>query len=171
MRGALGPPFLPAKRGQMQKEAVKQAVEEWMEGTSFFLVNVRISPDNDIRIEFESETDAVTIDDCVSLSQYIESRFDRNIEDYALEVGSAGLGQPFNVLKQFEINIGNEVDVLPKSGKKHTGILKSVNSEGFSIEVKKKIKTETSKRPVLISEIITFRHEDVKSVCYVVHFS
>jgi len=155
----------------MQKEAIIKVVEEWMEESSFFLVDVKISPDNNIAVEFESESDDVTIEDCVSLSQFIESRFDRNVEDYALEVGSAGLGQPFKVLKQYEINLGNEVEVVTKDGKKQKGILKTVNKESFSLEVTCMVKTENSKRPVNTLVMKMFRYEEVKSVCYILQFS
>ena len=37
------------------------------------------------------------IEDCVELSKFIEERLSRDEEDYELEVGSAGLGQPFKV--------------------------------------------------------------------------
>jgi len=155
----------------MRKEAIINVVEEWMEDTPFFLVDLKISPDNDIAVEFESETDDIMIDDCVSLSKFIESRLDRDIEDYALEVGSAGLGQPFKVLRQYEINIGSEVEVVTKDGKKQKGILKTVNEEFFSIEFTSKIKTENSKRPVSSLVLKLFRHDEVKSVRYIVQFS
>ncbi len=154
----------------MHKEALVKAVEEWMEGTTFFLVDVKINKDNDIQIEFESSTDEVDIEDCVSLSQHIESRFDRNEEDYSLEVGSAGLGQPLKVIQQYQKQLGKEVDVLPLSGKKFTGILLSVDTTAFQVEVTHKVKTETSKRAVTVTETLTFKHEDVKRVSATVHF-
>jgi ribosome maturation factor RimP len=169
--GALGPLFLPSYESGMQKEAIIRVIEEWMDKTTFFLVDVNISHDNEVQIEFDSETDDVDIDDCASLSTFIESRFDRNIEDYSLEVGSAGLGKPFKVLKQFEKNIGNEVEVLPKTGKKCSGVLKSVNSETFSIELTVKVRANDSKRPVNMTETLVFSYEEVKSVRYVIRFS
>jgi ribosome maturation factor RimP len=155
----------------MLKEAIIKVVEEWMEGSSFFLVDVKISPDNDIAVEFESESEDVTIDDCVDLSKFIESKFDRDVEDFSLEVGSAGLGQPFKVLKQYEINIGNEVEVLTRDGKKQKGILKTADKESFSVEIACKVKTELSKRPVNTLILKMFRYDEVKSVRYVLQFS
>lgn len=155
----------------MKKEGVIKVVEEWMKNTSFFLVDVMISSDNDISIEFESENEDVTIDDCVSLSHFIEAKFDRDTEDYALEVGSAGLGQPFKVLKQFEKNIGNEVEVISKDGKKVKGILISSNEESFGLEVIIKLKAENSKKPVNTPVLKMFRHDEVKSVKYIIQFS
>jgi len=167
----LGPPFLPANGQRMQKEGLVKVVEEWMEGTPFFLVDVQISTDNDVIIAFESSTDDVEIDDCVSLTRFIEEHFDRTVEDYALEVGSAGLGQPFKVLKQFEKHLGQEIEVLPKTGKKETGILQAADEQGFTVELIRKVKTEGSKRPVLTKEHVTYAHTDVKHVAAVVHFS
>lgn len=154
----------------MQLEDVKKVIEEWMNDTSFFLVDLTISRDNDINVEFESESEDIDIDDCVSLSKHIEANFDREVEDYSLEVGSAGLGQPFKVLKQFDINIGNEVEVISKDGKKQKGILVSSNSESFGLEVLMKVRIEGSKRPVEMNVLKMYRHDEVKSVKYVVHF-
>ena len=58
--------------------------------------------------------DGVWIEDCVDLSRFIESRLNRDAEDFELEVGSAGIGQPFKVLQQYINHIGEEVEVLTK---------------------------------------------------------
>jgi len=155
----------------MQKEAILKVIEEWMEGTTFFMVDITINRNNEIYVEFESETDNVDIDDCASLSQFIESRFDRVAEDYALEVSSAGLGQPFKVLKQYIKNIGNEVEVLPKTGKKFSGILKSADAGTFSLEMARKVKPEGAKRPVVVTETVTFTYDEVANVHSIVPFS
>lgn len=168
--GAEGSPNFFIFYQYMQIEAVKKVIEEWMNGTSFFLVDLTINRDNDIKVEFESEDEDIDIEDCVSLSKHIEANFDREAEDYSLEVGSAGLGQPFKVLKQYEINIGNEVEVISKDGKKQKGILMSANSESFGLEVLMKVKNEGSKRPVEINVLKMYRYDEVKSVKYVVHF-
>jgi len=155
----------------ISKELVIQIIDEWMENTTFFLVDVKINAENDIFIEFESETDEINIDDCVGLSKFVEDKLDREKEDFALEVGSAGLGQPFKVLKQYEIHIGEEVEVLTKTGKKLTGILKTVDQSGFCIAVSRKVKIENSKKTMVVEVDESYRHEDVKSVKYVIQFS
>jgi ribosome maturation factor RimP len=154
----------------MHIEAVKKVVEEWMEGTSFFLVDLSISKDNDINIEFESEDSDIDIEDCVNLSKHIESKFDREVEDYSLEVGSAGIGQPFKVQKQYEVNTGSEVEVITRDGKKLKGILLNADNEGFGLQVETKEKPEGSKRPVKTMVLKMFKYPDVKSVKTVIHF-
>ena len=83
----------------ISKSAVQQAVEEWLEGKEYFLVDISISPDDRIVVEIDHQ-DGVWIEDCADLSRHIESRLSRDEEDYELEVGSAGLGQPFRVRLQ-----------------------------------------------------------------------
>lgn len=153
------------------KETVIQIVEEWMEETPFFLVDVRITPDNDIDVEFESEEDEVRIDDCVDLSKFLEEKLDREKEDFALEVGSAGLGQPFKVLKQYILHIGEEVEVISKAGQKFSGVLKDADESGFTVTVVRKTKIEGSKKPMIMEVDEAYAYTEVKSVKYLIRFS
>ena len=99
----------------IDKNIVKNLVEQWLEGKEYFLVDIQLSSDNKIVIEID-HADGVWIEDCVELSKFIEERLSRDDEDYELEVGSAGLGQPFKVARQYEIFIGKNVEVLGADG-------------------------------------------------------
>lgn len=153
----------------MQIEVVYQLVEKWIGGKSLFLVDIKITPNNSITIELDSK-EGVSIDTCVELSRFIETNLDREVEDYELEVGSSGLGQPFKALKQYEKNIGNEVEVLTKEGKKWQGILKSFTKEVFVVEIEKQIKPEGAKRKITVKEEITFLYEQIKYTKYLIRF-
>ena len=91
--------------------------------------------------------EGVWIEDCADLSRYIESRINRDEEDYELEVGSAGLGYPFKVRRQWEINMGKPVETLLKDGRKFRGELTEVDEETFSISAEEKVRHEGEKRP------------------------
>ena len=95
----------------IEKETIKKLVDEWLEGKDYFLVDIEIGNDNKIVVEID-HADGVWIEDCVELSKHIEDNLDRDKEDFELEVGSAGLGQPFKVLQQYVNFIGKEVEVL-----------------------------------------------------------
>ena len=110
------------------KDTVKQIVESFLSNKDYYLVDIIVTKDNRISVEID-HFEGVSIDFCIELSKEIESRLDRETEDYELEVSSAGLTEPFKVLKQYEKNIGNEVEVLTKAGIKMTGVLKSSDSE------------------------------------------
>ncbi len=101
----------------IDKKVVSRIVDEWLEGKDYFLVDVNVSSGDKIIVEID-HAEGVWIDDCVDLSRFIESKLDREQEDYELEVGSAGIGQPFKVLEQYLIHLGKKVEVITKDGKK-----------------------------------------------------
>ena len=153
----------------IEKKTVCQIVDEWLEGKDYFLVEVTISPDDKIVVEIDHK-EGVWIEDCVELSRYIESRLNREQEDYELEVGSAGIGQPFKVLQQYLCHIGEEVEVLTKDGRKLYGILKEADAEHFVLTVQKKVKEEGAKRPKMVDEDLPFSYDDIKYTKYVISF-
>ena len=153
----------------IDKNVVKGLVEEWLKDKEYFLVDLNISPDDKITVEID-HADGVWIEDCAQLSQYIEDHLNRDEEDYELEVGSAGLGQPFKVAKQYEIFIGEPVEVLDGDGKKVKGILKSVNGRDFTVTVKEKVKVEGKKRPVLTDVDHDYNMDTVRYTKYLISF-
>ena len=153
----------------IDKNVVSGIVNEWLEDKEYFLVDVSVSPDDKIVVEID-HAEGVWIDDCVELSRFIESKLDREEEDYELEVGSAGIGQPFKVLQQYYIHIDKEVEVLTKEGKKMEGVLKEVADDHFVVTVQKKVKLEGAKRPKLVDEDVTFTYEEIKYTKYLISF-
>lgn len=153
----------------IEKNSVKTLVDEWLEGKDYFLTDLTISSDDRIVVEIDHE-EGVWIEDCVELSRYIESHLDREREDFELEVGSAGIGQPFKVLRQYEIHQGERVEVLTKEGKKMQGVLGGVTPEGFTLTIEEKVKEEGAKRPKLVSRDIPLKYEEVKYTKYIIDF-
>ena len=153
----------------ISKNVVEGIVNEWLEDKEYFLVDVTVSPDDKIVVEID-HAEGVWIDDCVELSRFIESKLDREEEDFELEVGSAGIGQPFKVLQQYLIHIGKEVEVLTKEGKKLEGVLKVADADHFVVTVQKKVKPEGAKRPVWVDEDLTFTYDEIKYTKYLISF-
>ncbi|MBQ7471775.1 MAG: ribosome assembly cofactor RimP [Prevotella sp.] len=153
----------------IDKNVVRTIVEEWLEGKDYFLVDVEISPDNRIVVEID-HADGVWIEDCVELSKFIEDHLNRDEEDFELEVGSAGLGQPFKVPQQYVNFIGKEVEVLTAEGKKVQGVLKSVDGNDFVVGVQEKVHVEGKKRPVMEEVDHTYQMDAVKYTKYLINF-
>lgn len=153
----------------IDKNKVKAVVEEWLADKDYFLVDVQISPDDRIVVEID-HADGVWIEDCVELSKFIEERMSRDEEDYELEVGSAGLGQPFKVPQQYVNFIGKDVEVLDADGKKIRGVLKSVDGNDFTVTTQEKVKVEGKKRPQLQDKDHLFQMDQVKYCKYLIGF-
>ena len=154
----------------IDKNLLKQTVLDAIEGTDVFLVDVTVNPANEIVVEIDS-LDRIDIDTCAAITRKIEAAFDRDVEDYQLEVGSAGLTSPFKVKEQYVKNLGNEVEVLTRGGRKLKGVLQSVGEGGkFVLAVPTKVKHEGAKRPVVEDVEYVLNHEGCKSVKYVIKF-
>ena len=153
----------------IEKETIKKLVDEWLEGKDYFLVDIEIGNDNKIVVEID-HADGVWIEDCVERSKHIEDNLDRDKEDFELEVGSAGLGQPFKVLQQYVNFIGKEVEVLDAEGKKYKGVLKEVDGNTFTVTTKEKMKVEGKKRPVIADVDRNFEMDKVKYTKYIISF-
>lgn len=153
----------------IDKSLVEQVAREAIVGTDLFLVSVSVSADNRIVVEYDSRN-YMDVDACAMLSRKIEAALDRDAEDFELEVGSAGLTSPFKVREQFDKNIGNEVEVLTRDGRKFSGTLVETTDSGFTVEVARKVKKEGQKRPVVEQQPETLAYGDAKSVKYVINF-
>lgn len=153
----------------IERQQVIDLTNEWLADKEYFLVDVVISKDDKITVEID-HAEGVWIEDCAELSRHIENGLSRETDDYELEVGSAGLGQPFKVLQQYLNHIGLEVEVLTKDGKKLKGILKEASADEFAITVSKKEKKEGAKRPVLVEEDMHFAYDSVKYTKYIINF-
>ena len=145
----------------ISKELVQQLVEQWLEGKDYFLTDLTVSADARIVVEIDHE-EGVWIEDCVTLSRFIENGLDRDEEDFELEVGSAGIGQPFKVRRQYDIHVGDDVEVLTASGKKMTGTLAEAGDEGFTVVTLEKVKGEGEKRPHLEETEHRLAYDEVK---------
>lgn len=153
----------------IDKNTVQNLVEQWLQDTDYFLVDLQVSRDDRITVEID-HADGVWIDDCVRLSQYIEEHLSRDEEDYELEVGSAGVGQPFKVYRQWENHVGKDVEVLTAEGKKLRGVLKSVDETGFVLTQTVKRRLEGEKRPKMVEEDLSFGFGEVKECKYLIKF-
>lgn len=153
----------------IDKSIVKDLVEEWLADKDYFLVDITVTPDDRIVVEID-HAEGVWIEDCVELSRFIENRLSRDEEDYELEVGSAGIGQPFKVHRQYVNHIGKEVEVLTCEGRKERGVLKAVNDDDFVVTVVEKVKEEGAKRPKMKEVDHTWRFDDIKYTKYLISF-
>ena len=132
-------------------------------------MDIRISAQNNIVVELDS-MGSIDIDTCASVTRAIEKDFDRDVEDYELEVGSAGLTAPFKVRGQYLKNIGNDIEMLTCDGRKLQAVLKAVGDDDFTFEYPVKYKEPGAKRPTVVMQSETLPFTGVKQVRYLISF-
>ena len=141
----------------LDKAEVTRVVEEALEGSDLYVVRVTITRDNIITVDLDSDS-SVDIDQCIRVNDAVLAAFDRDVDDYELTVGSYGISSPLLVRRQYDKNIGQEIEVLTRDGRKLKGVLTQADDEGFTIEVPTKVKVKDKKRPeqVMVAERITY---------------
>ena len=129
-----------------------------------YIVDVSISKDNEIEVIIEKEEGIVELDDCVALSRYFETCFDREKEDYSLTMSSAGLDQPFKVLKQYLKAVGSKVEVQLKGGRKMVAVLEAADEESITLKYSAKEAVEGKKKKELVEHVDRFTMDQVNAV-------
>lgn len=145
----------------IDKQKMTQVVEEALAGSPLFLVELKISRDNVVDVAIDS-MEGVTIDDCVRVNDAVLDAFDRDVEDFELTVGSYSISDPLLVKRQYDKNMGGEVEVLTGDGKKLRGTLTAATDDTFTVTIEEKVKVEGKKRPQLVSTPVTLRYDEIK---------
>lgn len=161
----------------IQKQEIVDLVEQYLleSESESYLVDVTVSRDNKIVVEIDND-EAVDIDECAAISDYIDQHMDRDREDFELEVGSAGLTAPLKVLRQYQKFEGEEVEVLLRDGRKLKGFLGLTDEEGFDLRwttLEKVTDPETGKQSKKKQEVQHEQHllhKDVNQVKYIINF-
>jgi ribosome maturation factor RimP len=149
------------------KQIIFDLVNQFLTETNSesYPVDVTVSRDNVITVEIDND-EGVNIDECVELSHFIDEHLDRDVEDFELEVGSAGLTSPLKCLRQYRKYEGEPVVVQTRSGEKLKGTLGKADEQGFEVTVTRRVKPEGSKKKVDVTETLRLEFAAVNSVCY-----
>ena len=165
IQGARLPPyFMHCHKVEMNVSGIIDAINDEIVARGCFIVDIFVSKDNDIVLTIESEEGVVELDDCVSLSRFFETKFDREVEDYSLTVSSAGLDQPFKVFRQFVKAVGTKVEVLLKGGKKMVAVLEAADEESITLKYVAKEAVEGKKKKELVDQVDRFTMDQVNAV-------
>ncbi len=148
----------------MKISDIKDAIGDEIVARGCFLVDISVSKDNDIVLTIESENGKIELEDCVSLSRYFETKFDREAEDYSLTVSSAGLDQPFRVFRQYQKAVGSKVEVLLKGGKKMVAVLEAADEESITLKYSAKEAVEGRKKKELVEHVDRFTMDQINAV-------
>ena len=124
------------------KEQIATICEEALANSDRFLVEVKVKPGNIIEVYVDADS-AVNIDHCIEISRFIESKLDRDVEDFELSVFSWGLSGALRTDRQMQKYVGKDVEVKSKEHGKIQGKLVNFDAEKAEIEP---VKKKTSKK-------------------------
>ena len=152
----------------IDKEIVKKLVEEKLDD-KMFIVEITVNERNIINV-FVDSYDGLTIDQCVNISRHVEHSFDREEEDFELQVSSPGLSEKFKVKEQYYKYIGRTIDVVTISDLKLEGIILSATNEGIIMETLDREVLEGHKKKQLVVKQHHLKYDEIKSAKAVISF-
>ncbi|MFO0359912.1 MAG: ribosome assembly cofactor RimP [Flavobacteriales bacterium] len=126
------------------KEQVTALVEEKIAGTDLFIVEVNVKPGNKIEVFIDRDS-GLALEDCLKVSRHVEGNLDREVEDYALDVSSPGVGRPLKLKRQYFKNIGRNVEIKLTDGSKIEGTLTAADDEKIIVHTRTKEEVEGKK--------------------------
>ena len=148
---------------------IRNIVQEHLEGSDKFIVDVKIGNNNVINILMDGDK-GVNIDDCILLSRYVESCLNRDAEDFELNVSSPGAESPVKELRQIVKAIGKVFKVTLADGKELQGVLTEVGNGSFELETSEKIKPEGKKSKQLVITQHRLIFNEIKQLKRVISF-
>ncbi len=101
------------------------------------------------------------ITDCVKVSRLIEGSFEREVEDFSLQVSSPGLDQALKVARQYKKNVGRGMKISLLEGGSLEGVMTEVNENAIQITIREKRRIEGRKSKEWVAEVHEIKYEDI----------
>ncbi|MBN2212697.1 MAG: ribosome assembly cofactor RimP [Bacteroidales bacterium] len=150
-------------------DRIRKCIGEELERNGLFLIDLTVSSSNKIKVVIDSMK-GITIDECAQISRMIENKFNRDEEDYDLEVTSPGLDSPLVLPVQYLKNTGRQVEVLTTDNQRIRGTLRYAGEEKIEVETETKKKIKGKKKKEIIVSRFSFSFDEIRSAKVLVTF-
>lgn len=139
------------------------------ERKDLFLIDLKVSAGNDIVVILDGDN-GVSIQDCLDCSRAIENNLDREAQDFSLQVMSAGLSEPLVMLRQYQKNIGRQVELTLANSEKIKGEIVKVDEEAVTLLLRYRKPKDIGKGKVDVEEERSFPFSEVKKSVIAIQF-
>ena len=139
------------------------------ERKDLFLIELKISSGDDIVVILDGDN-GVSLQDCLDASRAIEFNMDREEHDFSLQVMSAGLSEPLTIPRQFQKNLGRDLDIVTMSEDKISGELVKVEEQQICLLLRYRKPKELGKGKVDMEEEIAIPFTNIKKALAAIKF-
>lgn len=147
----------------VDKVHVLDIIHSTLDGSDKFLVDLKITTDSRIYVSIDGDN-GINIDDCIELSRAIENSLDREVEDFELNVASAGLDSPLKMPRQYKKNVGRDLDVTTQDEERISGTILEADDEKVVLRPLGKKKKGEEKKDVEL------KYADIKTAKIMIKF-
>jgi ribosome maturation factor RimP len=162
MKGTKSPLFLYfIVRFKMDQTKVIDLVNEALAlNESLYLIDLSISENNKIQVTIDGDK-GVPLSECIRVSRNVEHNFDREQEDFSLEVSTPDIAQPLKVKRQYIKNI-NRILKVKTSEEDIEGVLVEADEDKIVLNWKAREPKPIGKGKVTVDKTATISYKDIK---------
>ena len=155
----------------MDKKRVKALLDEALElNEELFLVYFDINDANHVSVIIDGDK-GVNVSECMRISRNIEQNFDRDEEDFSLEVSSFDVSHSMTMPRQFIKNIGRKLKIKTTKDDKYEGTLLSFSEDNkFVLQWKERVPKTLGKGKMTVEKQQELSIDDVKEAKVVIIF-
>lgn len=154
----------------LNNSVVQSLIEKGLEERpDLFLIDFTISSDNKIKVILDGDN-GVSVEDCIFISRAVEHNLDREEEDFALEVASAGATSPLVNKRQYKKNIGRILEVKSKPNDNIEAKLVDADDAQITLEWKAKEPKPVGKGKIVVNKQAKIAYDDILEAKVVIKF-
>ena len=132
-------------------------------------MDLQITTDNKIKVVIDGDK-GVTLSDCVAVSRQVEHNLDREEQDFALEVTSAGATAPIQKPRQYRKNVGRVLKITMLTDEVFEGELMTVHEDSIVITWKTKEPKPVGKGKVVVTKEKQIPVSEIKEAKVIIKF-
>jgi ribosome maturation factor RimP len=161
-RGLKSPLFLYfILRFNMDQTAVKIIVDEALApNESLYLIELSISVNNKIQVVVDGDN-GVSLSETMRISRVINDNFDREVEDFSLEVTTPDISHPLKVKRQYIKNL-NRILKVKTEEEELEGTLITADEDKIVLQWKVREPKLVGKGKITVGKTATLEYTDIK---------
>ena len=145
----------------MNKKIIQDLLDEALShNDSLFLIDLSFSSDNKIQIVIDGDS-GVPLNECIRINRAIESNFEKEEVDFALEVTSPDIAEPLKVKRQYKKNL-NRILRVKTADEVLEGTLVDVNESQIVLTWKAREPKPIGKGKVTVEKRAVLAFQDIK---------
>ena len=145
----------------MNQAALKDIVDEALAlNESLYLIDLSISVNNKVQVVVDGDN-GVSLSETMRISRAINDNFDREIEDFSLEVSTPDIAHPLKVKRQYIKNLNRILKVKTKE-EELEGTLVTVDEDKIILQWKARELKPVGKGKVTVDKTATLEYIEIK---------
>ena len=145
----------------MNQAALKDIIDEALAlNESLYLIELSISVNNKVQVVVDGDN-GVSLSETMRISRVINDNFDREVEDFSLEVSTPDIAHPLKVKRQYIKNL-NRILKVKTEEEELEGTLVTADEDKIVLQWKARELKPVGKGKVTVDKTATLEYTEIK---------